>query len=558
MRTPNRLLGIRLALALALPSLILTCTRSSPVATGDGGSGTNTGNARVVAAVYTARGEPAAGAVVRMRRADYLVALPADFMTKGRVSLADTRTDEQGRFAIDGVDTGSYCIEVVGGTRAAFFRCTVTVATERLELPGDTLEPTGTLSGTVPLSAARTYDSWVQVYGLERAVRVDSSTGRFTITALPPSSYALRVSTTMPLHAPAHLSALKVAGDSVTAAGAVRFRIEGTEDYSRWAHSRRIYLNTAPSGADVADEVIGFPVCIRLDTSRFDFSQAQPGGVDLRFSRDGRALSYQIELWDDSAAQAAVWVRLDTVAGHDADQFITMHWGNPRAPDLGDGAAVFDTRDGFAGVWHLGGDYRDATINANHGEGRVSAARTRGVSGRGQAFDGVDDHIACGNGPGLAFSGRLTISAWVRLADPAIDRYYRILSKKNPWDGPTGYELECNPVHEGGYLTLIGRDNTIARAIIGWDSTWHYCVATFDGDSGKVYRDGIHRSVAWRKISSMLPGDNPLVIGGIGPDNYFFGEIDEVRVSAVVRTPAWIRLCQANQNPYGQTLVEFR
>ena len=48
-----------------------------------------------------------------------------------------------------------------------------------------------------------------------------------------------------------------------------------------------------------------------------------------------------------------------------------MYWGNPGATPISNSAAVFDTANGFAGVWHLGenGDsIYDATGNAFNGK----------------------------------------------------------------------------------------------------------------------------------------------------------------------------------------------
>ena len=80
-----------------------------------------------------------------------------------------------------------------------------------------------------------------------------------------------------------------------------------------------------PATASVED----FPLLVRLDKDWFDFSQAQPGGADIRFfTAEGKPLPYQIELWDAAEGTAAIWVRIPEIRGN-ARQEIKMHWGNP-------------------------------------------------------------------------------------------------------------------------------------------------------------------------------------------------------------------------------------
>lgn len=155
-----------------------------------------------------------------------------------------------------------------------------------------------------------------------------------------------------------------------------------------WSHQKKIVLDSSASGANVAGTVKGFPVPVLLTASNFDFTQARPGGADLRFTdAAGTILPHQIEAWDATAKTAAVWVRTD-VKGNDATQFINIHWGNATAPDTSDGGTVFTKADGWISAHHLAekgsttaGGYRDATANAAHGRG-VNIAGTATAPGR--------------------------------------------------------------------------------------------------------------------------------------------------------------------------------
>ena len=74
--------------------------------------------------------------------------------------------------------------------------------------------------------------------------------------------------------------------------------VADNEDYSTWAHSRKILINTSPTGADVRTALDGFPLLVRLAAPDFDFSQALAHGIDLRFAdADGAHLPVSIERW---------------------------------------------------------------------------------------------------------------------------------------------------------------------------------------------------------------------------------------------------------------------
>ncbi|EFK96964.1 transport protein ExbB2 [sediment metagenome] len=131
----------------------------------------------------------------------------------------------------------------------------------------------------------------------------------------------------------------------------------GEEDFGTWQYSKAIYLNTNTSGANVSSNVTNFPVLIRLDRTNFNFGEASIYGNDLRFGKNDTAfIPYQIEQWDAVNQVAQIWVKVDTVKGNDSTQYFTMYWGKSDADSRSDGSAVFDTANGYAGVWHMNPD----------------------------------------------------------------------------------------------------------------------------------------------------------------------------------------------------------
>jgi hypothetical protein len=172
--------------------------------------------------------------------------------------------------------------------------------------------------------------------------------------------------------------------------------------YSGSAHAAKIFLNTTSGGADVAGNVYGFPVLIRLSSNNFIFNEARTDGSDLRFTKpDNTLLPFEIERWDAAARLAEIWVKVDTVYGNDSSHFVVMYWGEPATAIALDNAKVFDTVSGFRGIWHLAeeaagvgakGLYKDAT-GRNNGDDFISATDRSGIIGCGHAFEGIDDYI---------------------------------------------------------------------------------------------------------------------------------------------------------------------
>jgi hypothetical protein len=85
------------------------------------------------------------------------------------------------------------------------------------------------------------------------------------------------------------------------------------EPYQGWQHSGLLTILTTPDGANLpaSASVEEFPLLVRLQKDRFDFSQAKLHGEDLRFSTTtGKMLAFEIEEWDSANGTASIWVRV--------------------------------------------------------------------------------------------------------------------------------------------------------------------------------------------------------------------------------------------------------
>ncbi len=340
------------------------------------------------------------------------------------------------------------------------------------------------------------------------------------------------------------------------------------DPYADWKHSARISLNTTAIGANVPETLFDFPLLVRLTSADIDFGQPKKKGEDIRITKpDNSALSYEIEYWDSASAEAAIWIKADTVYGNSAEQYFIVRWGNPEAQALSVSAPVFDTATGFRGVWHLGESggtiAPDATVNKFDGNptGMDGSSDVIGLIGRAQDFDGASQYISIRSVPPSALDVQVdsfsTVSAWcyernvLKDADVAVSKgsaqYCLLENERNQWafwGGLKGYGVDTT--------------TTFAATI----NTWTHLAGVRSGKKQYLYVNG-------------TPVDSTLLAAAVNPDvsnnfydlvigrqadaesQWFNGLIDEVRVSRGASSPGWIKLCYENQKA-DQTLVTIK
>lgn len=503
------------------------------------GSGTEEGNpGKVIGFVSDTLNRPVTGAVVRL--------LPHDYNPVYNASLPDsltTLTDSNGSYRFSLSDTGHftvYCLDRSNGTK--MLHCNVFIAGGDTNILHDTLLRPSRIKVVLPDSLDAT-NGYLYFPGTTIYSWLSADNGYIILDSVPGNIYlsiyyAVNNSAAVPRLIKD--SVIAVPGTSTTVA------------YVEWKYSKKLVLNTTSSGADVTNTVMNFPVLVRLTSNNFDFSKSARGGADLRFTKsDGAPLPYEIETWDSSAAEAAVWVTIDTVYGNDANQHIEMYWGAPSKSSISNGPAVFDTANGFSAVWHLNNDCNDIT-SGKHGGTNFGATDTMGIIGGAKKFDG-NSYIQV---PGLLGAPQsITLSAWVYL-DSAVEYGQEIVSlgdavairadQNPPPDGTAGFF--CSQVSGSDTVHVL----TNTRAFIS-KTGWRYLVYTVDAARHvqSMYIDGI--------FQCSTNDINPIDYSGLGPNTFLgkhgnqktqsnvFGCIDEARVCRVARSTDWIKLCYMNQ-----------
>jgi hypothetical protein len=142
------------------------------------------------------------------------------------------------------------------------------------------------------------------------------------------------------------------------------------------------------------------------------------------------------------------------------------------------------------------------------------------------AFDGVDDEA--GN-TAFSMSGGFTVEAWVR---PSSGNQNSIVIVTG--DGSRGWSLELND----GRATLWVADNAGAWSFVRNDSVvlqanqWYHIAATYENGNARVFVNGVAGTSGTVGAVSHMP---VLRLGGLTSYGFFAGQIDDVRISRIVR-----------------------
>jgi hypothetical protein len=527
---------------LSITLFFLSCTEHIA------GTITQSGNG-VVSGMVTDSSVPVSGARV--------IVIPVDYDPGSEIHLPDSlidTTNETGNFCITASIKTRYNVEVSHGSAKMALLFGVDI------IPDDT-QHVSPLALTIPgcisviVNDTGNLDSaYVYIPGTTVSSQFTGNTALLTSV---PSGVVPQV-----LFRTVNTDTKRVVSNNV---GVYSNDTTGIVDLNQWQYSRQLYFNTTIAGAATSGDVTNFPVLVRLTSKNFEFSKATNGGKDVRFSKSNNVpLVYEIVQWDSAGATAEIWVKIDTIYGNDSSHYMIMYWGNQNTISVSSPEMVFDTSDGFLGVWHLGNTnkdgFSDATYNHYVGtEGATAPASIEGMVGRACSFDGLGNGLVMRGTEksplNVPLEGSFTFSAWVKV-DTVYSEDGFIAGK-----GHDQYSLRVKgstsiPQNK---LALHEYDNRAAgtdmRYIPVETGQWKYMSAIRKDTLRYLYIDGVCID-----SKGMVFNEKKIVVDTVSfsigrcaapfnNDNYlpFKGGVDEVRISGVARSADWIKLCYMNQ-----------
>ena len=313
-----------------------------------------------------------------------------------------------------------------------------------------------------------------------------------------------------------------------------------------WNFRRSITLNHTM----VASNLENFPVLIEVIDSNL-INRAQFDGDDIIFiDTNNKTLNHEIELYDSNSGHLVAWVNMPLLSSTE-DTVFYMYYGNSEAKNQQNSSAVWDSN--FVMVQHLeeiSQSRFDSTIKGNNGTcyGTVYKSSPGKIDGA-DKFDGISGYERIPQG--FLPTSAITVELWLKPSS-----YSSTTWKKYINTGPTTisgiYGGQSSLSTDRWSLSLSwnskAKSFSMDNLISGY--AWNHIVLTWNGTYAIAYCNGAKIKEAAVTGAPDWTG-RPLYLGSDFYGNERFnGAIDEVRISNIARSAAWIKTCYNNQkNP---------
>jgi len=315
-----------------------------------------------------------------------------------------------------------------------------------------------------------------------------------------------------------------------------------------------------------AEDLTNFPVLVKLNSSRINYSKTQDAGQDIRFTdSDGTTLlNYEIEKWDETGT-SFVWVKVPNIPAGATTDKIYMYFNDTSLSDGQNASGVWNSN--YVVSQHMkettGVTTYDSTSNANNGTKLAATEPNPTTSGQingAQSFDGSNDYITLSSSVSGSID-QITVSAWVYANTQGEASDYRaVVSEAFTGDNNVEFELYLTGANHNlsaGFYS--GSWTTVSDTVAFPLNQWVHVLATYDGHYIKVYKDSVLVKTSTDLNKPLPNGANGWRIGrrhdSGNAANMWDGLIDEVRISNTVRSGDWVEAIYKSEkdtlNTYG-------
>lgn len=325
-----------------------------------------------------------------------------------------------------------------------------------------------------------------------------------------------------------------------------------------------------------------FPVLVRISEydsgtgkgiKNFRYADCRkPDGGDMRFfDESGTLLMSEVDTWNANG-ESLVWVKIPALT---KGTKIWAYYGSKYAHAVNP-KAVWS--NGFLGVWHLsaaGGSATQTQLDSVDGGNAFTntaanadgvLAGTNGIAGLAAAFHQRSDGKGayCINDPEGKYSGfsTFTVEYWTYQDDHDVgknigtNKDLRVLTKANAWsayeakdNGKMGFSIRLSIDKQKD--KYVNPDNSAAKPP---RKAWNHTVTMFDGteEGSSSAGDTPHNRAVYLNGNSlptpntdlqgtMITNTSTLYLGNNSGGDSYHGLIDEVRLSTVTRSAAWVK-----------------
>jgi hypothetical protein len=295
---------------------------------------------------------------------------------------------------------------------------------------------------------------------------------------------------------------------------------------------RTLVLNNSAG----ATTMTNFPILVALDRSKIDYSQVENPLTDLKFTDSSGNLAYDVEHWD-AAGESDVWVRVPSIAARTTTQSLTMAWG----PGVG-AAAPLTVWSAEEMMLHFepplidpsGAYYAPTAINVPSVPGQIAGSAR---------FAGTGDERITFNNAGDLFNGwpAWTLQFWIFpdyatigdvTGEPAIMDKGGSLALGRFFKSGANLTLQIDLHLTGGNDAYVNTDCPLRQ--------WTLVTYTFDGRFVRIYNNAVAGGTFDTGSAEQLQAS--LSAFHLGASSApFAGNLDELRVELVAKSPDWIR-----------------
>ena len=336
---------------------------------------------------------------------------------------------------------------------------------------------------------------------------------------------------------------------------------------SGWNSNNKLKLVIDHSKVD--EDLTNFPVLIVLSsgtgitnsdvTKVFDELSTVSGSkkIAITTSLDAQC-PIEIDRWDWANEEAYLWTKIPTISSG-TDTELYLYYDSTHADNTayvgytGETAAQQVWDSNFEGVWHLSQDptggagcILDSTSNGRNytPQGTMTAGDLVNTKvGKGLDFDGSNDYL---KGSDWCYSNMLTIEAVQKPAVLTVSNM-GIVNKRNIGTTSNSSEFSLNYSSDGKVYFIAWNDSDFSFIAVssGASSTsaYSYTAGRCDGSEAcVVLNDQFGTSVT--QVGTIKNTSSEYQIGALSNNDtsrYFNGIIDEVRISNIARSDAWLK-----------------
>ena len=311
------------------------------------------------------------------------------------------------------------------------------------------------------------------------------------------------------------------------------FDFEGSTWWdSNWGYRKLIIVNSSQVEADL----VNFPILVNVTDSDLA-SDAQDDGDDIAFvlDSDGTQLNHEIENFSGTTGQLIAWVNVTSLSSS-VDTLIWMYYNNSICSSQENVPGTWDSN--YVAVWHFhNNSLNDSTFNGYNGINSGTSYNSSSKIDGGRAFNG-DEWVDVNNFATISTS--LTAEAWMYRDPSDTQTFIRLFTEGPDWNdndwclywriGPQNVRFVIN----GGDYSTGGT--------FDFSDTWFHTAITYDTGDAYLYKNGA--------LEADWTGDYGATINNvydtltIGNQNNggrgWIGKMDEVRISDIRRSTAWL------------------